>query len=251
VTKKTKIRHRNGINKTFASMPLAARRILFLIMSQIDPKHLIKEGQIFEISAKDYSRVCNIDINTAYEQLKSGARLLHKQSMEIPQEELLKAFARRPSEFLESEKNWRGMRLLHITDSCSYIDMEAVVQIRFSRQMEPYICMIEKDFTTQILLSSVRISDTNASNLYQLLRKNISSGKKKYFETSIDNLKIELGVEKVKTYNEFKYFKNKFIERSIKKIIEITEFRKIKMEISERKGKKAHKVIISYEYDDF
>uniref|UniRef100_A0A1A9VZ30 Initiator Rep protein WH1 domain-containing protein n=1 Tax=Glossina brevipalpis TaxID=37001 RepID=A0A1A9VZ30_9MUSC len=144
-------------------MPLTARRVLFLIMAQIDPKHLIKEGQIFEISAKDYAHLCSVDIDTAYQQLKKGARLLHNQSMEIPQDELLKAFARRPSEFLESEKNWRGMRLLHITDSCSYIDMEAIVQVRFSRQMEPYICMIEKDFTTQILLSSVRISDTNAT----------------------------------------------------------------------------------------
>lgn len=232
-------------------MPLTARRVLFLIMAQIDPKHLIKEGQIFEISAKDYAHLCSVDIDTAYQQLKKGARLLHNQSMEIPQDELLKAFARRPSEFLESEKNWRGMRLLHITDSCSYIDMEAIVQVRFSRQMEPYICMIEKDFTTQILLSSVRISDTNASNFYQLLRKNISAGKKRYFETLVDDLKIELGVEKVKTYNEFKFFKNKFIERSISKILNITEFRKIEMNISERKGRKAYKVIISYEYEDY
>jgi len=250
VTKKTKIRHRNGINKTFASMPLAARRILFLIMAQIDSKRLIKEGQIFEISAKDYSALCSIDIDTAYEQLKKGAEQLHAQSLKIPQSELLKAFTRRPSEFLESEKQWRGMRLLHITDSCSYIDMEAIVQVRFSRQVEPYICMIEKDFTTQVLLSSVRIADTNASNFYQYLRKNISSGKSRYFEIEVDKLREDLGIEKHETYKNYKFLKSQFIDRAIKKILNITEFKKIEVKILERKGRKAHKIMISYEYEN-
>ena len=250
VTKKTKIRHRNGINKTFASMPLPARRTLFLIMAQIDTKHLIEEGRIFEVSAKSYSKLCGIDIDTAYEQLKKGAEQLHEQSLKIPQEELLKAFARRPSEFFEKEKSWRGVRSLHITDSCSYVDNEAIVQVRFSRQVEPYICMLEKDYTTQVLLSSIRLTDTNASNLYQYLRKQISAGKKKYFEIDIDVLRIDLGIDKHETYQQFKFLKSQFLDRSIKKIIEVTEFSKIEVTITERKGRKAHKVCISYEYED-
>ncbi|QBY46779.1 replication initiation protein [Arsenophonus nasoniae] len=170
--------------------------------------------------------------------------------MKIPQSELLKAFTRRPSEFLESEKQWRGMRLLHITDSCSYIDMEAIVQVRFSRQVEPYICMIEKDFTTQVLLSSVRIADTNASNFYQYLRKNISSGKSRYFEIEVDKLREDLGIEKHETYKNYKFLKSQFIDRAIKKILNITEFKKIEVKILERKGRKAHKIMISYEYEN-
>ncbi len=221
-----------------------------MVMAQVDPKRLIREGQIFEVSAKSYSTLCDIDIDTAYEQLRLGARQLHSQSIEIPQEELLKAFARRPGEIQESEKKWRGMRLLHITDSCSYVDLEAIVQVQFSRQVEPYICMIEKDFTTQILLSSVRLTETNASNLYQLLRKYISAGKTKYFSIDVEELKVELGVEKHETYKEFKFFKNKLINRSIEKILEVTEFTRIDMEITERQGRKASRVTFSYEYRD-
>lgn len=250
VTRKTKIRHRNGINQTFTQMPLAARRVLFLMMAQVDPKHLIQEGKIFEISAKDYSTLCNVDIDTAYNQLKLGAEQLHNQSLRIPQSELLKAFARRPNEFYESEKEWKGMRLLHITESCSYVDKEAIVQVKFSRQVEPYICMIERDFTTQLLLSSVRLSDSNATNLYQYLRKKISNGKKSYFEIEVDKLRKELFIDHFETYKTYKFFKNQFIDRSIKKILEITEFNFIKIEIIERKGRKAHKLRISYEYED-
>ncbi|WP_290608507.1 RepB family plasmid replication initiator protein, partial [Arsenophonus sp. ENCA] len=50
--------------------------------------------------------------------------------------------------------------------------------VAFSRQMEPYICRLEKDFTTQILLSAVRLSDTNAIRLYQYLRHEFRTNKK-------------------------------------------------------------------------
>ncbi|ENN8378613.1 replication initiation protein [Providencia rettgeri] len=250
MTKKTKIRHRNGINQTFTTMPLPARRVLFLIMAQIDPKHLIAEGRIFEITAKDYARLCDIDIDTAYNQLKMGAEQLHNQTLKIPQEELLKAFARRPGEIHESEKKWKGMRLLHITESCSYVDQEASVQVRFSRQIEPYICMLERDFTTQLLLSSVRLSDSNASNLYQYLRQKISSGKTSYFDIEVDKFRVDLGIDKLETYKAYKFLKNQFIDRSVKKILEITEFTKINVDIIERKGRKAHKLRFSYEYEN-
>lgn len=247
VSNKTKIRHRNGINKTLMNMPLAARRLLFLVIAQIDTMKIIKEGEIFSVSAKNYSDLCGVDIKTAYSQLKSGARDLHSQSLEIPQEELLKAFSRRPNEYLRNESKWRGVRLLHLTDSCSYIDDEAIVQVQFSRQMEPYICMIEKDFTTQILMSNIRLPDTNAAKLYQYLREKISKHNIHYFDEEIEQLKIHLEAN-ADRYLEFKYFKQEFIGRSIKKLLEVTEFTKIEMKTIEKKGRKAHKVRVCYEY---
>ncbi|RAP69993.1 initiator Replication family protein [Candidatus Erwinia dacicola] len=85
--------------------------------------------------------------------------------------------------------------------------------------------------------------------MYQYLRKQISAGKKKYFEIDIDVLRINLGINKHETYQQFKFLKSQFLDRSIK-IIEVTEFSKIEVTITERKGRKAHKVCISYEYED-
>lgn len=248
-SKKTKIRHRNEINSTFARMPLNAKRVLFLMMAQIDSKKLIPEGRVYEVRASDYSRLCNVDVKTSYRHLKSGARQLHKQIIEIPQTELLKAYVRRPIEFQQDESQWRGMRLLHITESCSYVDKEGLVQLRFSRQVEPYICMLEKEFTTQLLLSSIQLSDSNANNLYQYLRFKISSGKTRFFEIEVDQLRKDLMIEKVETYQQFKFFKSQFLDRSIKKLLSLTEFKSIDVVISEKIGRKAHKLLITYEYD--
>ena len=249
VSKKTKVRHRNGINKTLIQMPLSARRLLFIIMAQIDTMKIIPSGKVFTVSAAVYSDLCGIDKGTAYAQLKDGAKALHTQSLEVSQDDLLKAFARRPSECFKNESEWKGMRMLHITDSCSYADDEGTVQVQFSRQMEPYICMLEKDFTTQVLMSNIRLSDSNSAKLYQLLRANISKGNTHYFISSVDDVKKALLIDDVETYKEYKFFKSQFINRSVKKLIEVTEFTNITMEIEARKGRRVQTVKFSYEYE--
>ncbi|MCV5960802.1 replication initiation protein, partial [Escherichia coli] len=62
VTKKTKIRHRNEINSTFSSLPLSARRILFMAMAQIDSREELSEGATFRITAREYSFIADIDV---------------------------------------------------------------------------------------------------------------------------------------------------------------------------------------------
>ncbi|MGQ7190782.1 RepB family plasmid replication initiator protein, partial [Escherichia sp. HC-CC] len=71
VTKKTKIRHRNEINSTFSSLPLSARRILFMAMAQIDSREELSEGATFRITAREYAFIADIDVTGAYRQLIS------------------------------------------------------------------------------------------------------------------------------------------------------------------------------------
>nr|WP_251000535.1 RepB family plasmid replication initiator protein [Escherichia coli]WGQ30496.1 RepB family plasmid replication initiator protein [Klebsiella pneumoniae] len=74
VTKKTKIRHRNEINSTFSSLPLSARRILFMAMAQIDSREELSEGATFRITAREYAFIADIDVTGAYRQLKEGQK---------------------------------------------------------------------------------------------------------------------------------------------------------------------------------
>ncbi|WP_139767567.1 replication initiation protein, partial [Salmonella enterica] len=84
VTKKTKIRHRNEINSTFSSLPLSARRILFMAMAQIDSREELSEGATFRITAREYAFIANIDVTGAYRQLKEGAEELQASVIRIP-----------------------------------------------------------------------------------------------------------------------------------------------------------------------
>jgi len=255
VSSKTKVRHRNDINKTLSSMPLASRRVLFMAIAQLDPRKLVKGGQVFRIYANEYAKIADIELNTAYEQLKTAAVSLQRQLLSVRREHLLEPFSR------IGERPWKrptgkGVRMLNITEYCDYEDGDGYVDVSFSRQMEPYICMIDKNFTTQVLISSVRLRDTNASNLYQLIRQKIGERKTEYFDVGVDELKDELGLyslknkEKVYSYSLFKDFNKFVIKKSIETIKETTELVDIKIDIIERKQRKATKLRVSYAVND-
>lgn len=250
----TKIRHRHEINATFSKMALPAKRVLFMAIAQVDSKKLIESGQTFIVNAQDYSKIANVNISVAYRQLKEAGEELQRMTLEIPKSELLPPFQRAGEPLIWKKPVGNGFRLLNLTE---YIDYEAgsgFIEINFTRQMEPYICRLKDGYTTQVLLSAVRLSDSNASNLYQLIRKKISSGMIKYFDISIDDLKDELSLfkldidtnEKVYLYPDFKDFNKKVLKKSIISITELTELNNIQVGIVEKRHRKAYALRFSY-----
>lgn len=255
VSSKTKVRHKNDINRTLTNIPLSSRRVLFMAIAQLDSKKLVAQGQVFRIYASEYARLADIEMNTAYEQLKEAAIQLQKQLIGIPKNELLPPIPRL------GDRPWKrpegtGTRMLNVTEFCDYEEGDGFVDIAFSRQMEPYICMIEGNYTTQVLLSSARLKDSNASNLYQLIRQKISQKQKRYFDIGLDELKDELGLftifnkEKKYSYPLFKDFNKSVIKRSVETIIDTTEIKGLNVEIIERKRRKATKLRFTYYIDD-
>ncbi|PKI04909.1 Initiator of plasmid replication (plasmid) [Shewanella sp. 11B5] len=255
ISSKTKVRHKTDINRTLSQMPLSSRRVLFMAIAQLDSKRLIKKGQVFRIYASEYAKIAKLEMNTAYEQLKSAALDLQKQLIGIPKDQLLPPIPRR------GDRPWvrpvgTGIRMLNVTEYCDYEEGDGFVDISFSRQMEPYICMIEGNYTTQVLLSSARLRDTNASNLYQLIRQKIGEKKDRYFEIGVDELKDELGLyttnNKQRTYSYplFKEFNRSVIKLSIETITDTTEIKDLNVEIIERKQRKASKLRFTYRIDE-
>jgi plasmid replication initiation protein len=255
ISSKTKVRHKTDINRTLTTIPLASRRVLFMAIAQLDSKRLIEKGQVFRIYASEYAKLAELDMSTAYKQLKAAAMDLQKQLIGIPKDQLLAPIPRR------GDRPWvrpvgTGTRMLNVTEYCDYEEGDGFVDISFSRQMEPYICMIEGNYTTQVLLSSARLRDTNASNLYQLIRQKISEKKDRYFEIGVDELKDELGLyttnNKQKTYSYplFKEFNRSVIKLSIETITDTTEIKDLNVEIIERKQRKASKLRFTYRVDE-
>jgi len=146
--------------------------------------------------------------------------------------------------------------MLNITEWCDYEEDSGYIDVSFTRSMEPYICMLKGNYTTQHLISAALLSDANAGNLYQLIRKKISQGKKQYFDIEVNKLKDELCLytmvkkEKVYAYPRFKDFKAKVLKKGVGTISKTTELTNAKVEIIEKKGRKAHMIRISYEINN-
>lgn len=109
---KTKVRHKIDINKTLSKMPLSSRRVLFMAIAQLVSKKIVKQGQVFRIYASEYAKIAKLEMNTAYEQLKSATLDLQKQIIGIPKDQLLPPIPR------SGDKPWRkpsGKGIVYLT----------------------------------------------------------------------------------------------------------------------------------------
>ena len=255
VTPNTKIRHRNEINSTFSLLPLSARRILFMAIAQLDSKRMLAQGQTFKIYASDYAQIAGIDISVAYKQLKEGAKELQSSTISIPKSKLLEPFIRAGESMLPKKGKKSPadtIRSLNLTEYCDYAESESSIELGFTRYIEPYISMLKDGYTTQVLLSAARLSEVNASTLYQLIRKMISAGKIRYFDIGVDELKDELNLyrledgEKIYLHAQFKDFNRDFIKKNVEAIKKTTEIKDLKCEVIERVARKVTTLRFSY-----
>lgn len=219
-----------------------------------DTKKMLPDGEIFRIRASEYAQVADINVSLAYRQMKEGAEKLQTSTLAVPRDQLLEPFNRTGNAIPATKKTSAkdAIMVLNITEFCEYSESAGYIDIRFTRIMEPYISLLAGGYTTQVLLSATRLSETNASNLYQLIRKNISMGRWKYFDIEIDTLKDELGMytedNGMKTYHyeAFKTFNHSFLKRTVSNIRESTELKDLSYEVIEKLGRKAVKLRFTY-----
>lgn len=230
------------------AMTTPAKRVVYLTMIQLpydeETNSLVfDESATYLIKASDYAKVCDISPSQAYRQLKEGINELKKTTVEIPKSQLGDDldFADEPDDFVV---------MFSIADYCGYSDGEGFVKLRFHRKMKPLISALERKFTTQYLLSAVRLPIGNANNFYLLLREMIGNGKRFWFDIEFEELKEKLMIDSVPRYESYQYFNSDFFKRSSKQILEKTEFTHLSIDIIERVKRKAHKVRISYAYKD-
>ncbi|MGP3200513.1 replication initiation protein (plasmid) [Serratia marcescens] len=259
ITKKTKIRHRNELNKTLSQLPLQAKRVVYLALAPIDSKNPIENGRIFKVTASDLSEAAGISLTLAYQQLKEGAKLLKDSSLLLTGNDIV--LLSKDLGLPYTEKNRPNEIDLSITDYCAYFNNSGYLEIRFSRSMEPYISNLvgEKNrYTTKFLSSAVKLSGMYSSSLYQLIRKNYLM-KSSYvkFKISINDLKDELlayevgeNEEVVYKYPEFPIFKREVLNKAIKEITSKTEVVDIQITIVEKVGKKASKLLFECQVKD-
>jgi plasmid replication initiation protein len=250
MSKLKRVYHRNDLRKSVSELSLPARRILWLILAQFDKDEsgrvLFEKDRIFTITGKMYSELCQVGESLAYRQLKDGVREIRSKLIEIDESELQSKF-----QFNESNSYKNGVFIFNVANLGYYTDGGGFIRVRLDPVMEPFVSGLDRNFTSLFLLSALRIPDGNASKLYLLLREWIGAGLSQYKDIDVDSLKDSLCVSSIKTYSLFGDFKKLFFSRSVKTIISDTEFTKIEMEIIERKSRKAHKVRISYEYEDY
>lgn len=247
VTGLTKVRHRNEVGVTLASLSLSAKRVLFLALCQIDTKEML-DDDILEVDADFFSKATSLDKYASYAALKEGAKVLSSTTLVLNRDDL-KNLADELG--ILSSKNKIPDRLdLNLTEFCAYYDHLATVRIKFTNTAKRYFSKLigsENRYTTQVLKSVVLLNSVNSTNLYQVIRKYYSqNSSKKSFDISVDDLKEEMGLYTIEEggkkykYPKYSFFVRDVINKSINEIIEKTEINKLSFSVVGKKGRMAH-----------
>lgn len=248
-----KVRHTNELNATLSSIPISAKRVLFLALSQINSTKEIKISDAIYISASEYSSITATDIKNSYRHLKDGADILSSIGLRLEKEEV------KSIQKLIGLKGEPSHIRLNLMDYCAYLPDEGRVAIRFSPAAAHYISSIigtERKYTTQALISVVMLSTTHSTTLYQLIRKMIGLSIHRYgnsFSISVNDLKREMGLVDENgelTWSEYPIFKRDVLNKAIKEISEKTEINNLTFEVSGKIGRKVSDLRFTYTIDE-
>lgn len=249
-----KVRHTNELNTTLSSLPLSAKRLLFLALSQVNSRNEINLEDTIFVSASEFAKITGTDINNSYRSLKEGADILSKVALRLEKEEIKKI-----QDAMGLSGKTPNYMLLNMMEYCVYFPDESRVGIRFTQTSSHYISSIigsERKFTTQALISVVMLPTTHSTTLYQLIRKMIGLSIHHYgksFSISLEELKKEMGLiddNGNTTWAEYPIFKRDVLNKAVKEINNKTEIYNLSFEVSGKIGRKVSNLRFMYEINE-
>lgn len=155
------IRISNALIRGAHSLSLAEKRIIYICLSKLDEDCLFDGRYKFKLTAKEFSKVFEVDINTAYDELKSAKRLMKKIARTIEQT---------PDGLKEQMYVW--------VSGVTYHHGEGWVEIGFSHEMTPHLFEIKlsNGFTSYYLKQTSALRSVYSWRLFELMMQFKNTG---------------------------------------------------------------------------
>lgn len=150
----------NSLARGAQGLNLSQKRIIAMAMTMTDsvPVKDLMDGQrngwTVRLNAHDYAETYDVDIHTAYDQLKSGARSLLKTLWTTVRQE--------GRSTITTQGQWLSL--------AEYRKDEAVVDIRFHEKVAPHLLGLRQQFTTYKLKQASALRSIYAWRLFECLQ---------------------------------------------------------------------------------
>lgn len=134
---------------------LTEQRVVKSCAAKLDSRRLDQGRYKITLAAAEYAETFGLDLNTAYEQLKTVSMTLLKDDRVIRRE----------------EQTWRGVKVHHdrwIT-GITYHEGEAWVELRFSHEATPYLVALRGNHTTYRLKQAAGLRSIYSWRLLEML----------------------------------------------------------------------------------
>lgn len=217
------VRYKNAINRAAHFLDVIEQRIILTAIAKV-PAGEVTDDELYSVSASDLVELGS-NRTKVYGQMKTATKTLFDRYLTLT---------------VEDGENQRT-RYFRWVQAVEYVDNEARIYLRFSKDLLPFISDIQREFTRFNLLDLVGIRSSYAVRLYAMLMQYKSTGK---LVIKVDDLRqrFELG-NKLNPYNNFK---TKVIDIAVKQINE-GERTQIKVSYKEKKiGRRVDTLIFTF-----
>lgn len=186
------------ITKSRYSLSFQQQKILLYFISRIKPTD--EERTVYELSIKEFSKVCGYDEYNGY----------YYQSIKADIKKLCDA-----SSWIETEPGKE--ELFRWIDRAEINRKSGTIKISFHHTVSQYLFALSKQYTQYSLFNALCLSHKYSIRLYEYL---YSMRYKGQFMVSIDELKKRIDAEK---YTKISHFKDRVLEPAIEEIDNMTD----------------------------
>lgn len=186
------------INASYRIASVGEGRLIRALIAQISPSD--EDFKLYRVSISDFSRLFDIKLGAAYEQIKKAADELVSRKIRI-----------------EKGESWLIMNWL---SSAEYVQGSGYVELRFEQKLKPYLLQLKGYFTQYQLENIVTFKSSYAIRLYELLKTEQFKAKHngqftKKFEYS--EIRALMGMNEHE-YAFFKDFRVRVIDPAVREI---------------------------------
>ncbi len=195
----------NALVEASYRLSVAEQRIMLTCISQIRKDQPITDDRLYSVSASEIASLTGATTKAAYSELENAALRLKRREVRF-----------------NIEPNGNGQKAKTLitgwVQTIAYVESEGRVELRFSKDMLPYLTELSEQFTQYALADVAKMSSAYGIRLYELLIQYQHGGCSREF--SLDELRRLLQLED--KYPSTKDFKKWVIEPAVEQINEHT-----------------------------
>lgn len=205
-------------------LTVAETRIILTCIAKInrDPTQVVSDDEMYGFTAREFAETCGISLMAAYSDLKEAVDQLFDRKI-----------------LLSMNDRERKTRWIQTAD---YIDGEGRVEMRFSKDVLPYLVNLKANFTKYSLSAVARLSSTHAFRMYDLIVKHRFKCNPTVL-IFIEEIRFSLALEGA--YPLYADLRKRVIEPALDMINDVTDIKIIGYE-PKREGRKIVAIEVSY-----
>ena len=163
----------NALVEAAYRLSVQEQRIVLACISQVRRDEPVTDEVMYSVTAEEVATMAGVPIESSYSQLKEAALRLKRREVRLTQEP--NGNGKRPSVMITG---W--------VQTIIYREGEGRVELRFTKDMLPYLTELTKQFTKYALADVAKMDSTHAIRLYELIMQWESVGQR---EIEIEELR--------------------------------------------------------------